>query len=142
LSVSPEATVAGFCEYVDARIRELLQHQRFPVHALERKAGLRSPGQPAGRVSVNFLPSSFSVEFGGVAASASLTNDALMDGFGLFFSGAGDQLSLSTSGAGQPFANFDAADLARRLQRVLAAMTADPRRRLASIDLLDGGERC
>src|SRR5207302_803593 len=40
LSVSPGATVAGFCEYVDARIRELLQHQRFPVHALERKAGL------------------------------------------------------------------------------------------------------
>ncbi len=141
LTVSPDLTVAGFCEYVDTRIRELLRHQRFPVHALERKVGLRSPGQPAGRVSVNFLPSTFSVQFGGVAASASLTNDALMDGFGLFFSGAGDQLLLSTSGAGQPLSNFDAADLAKRLQRVLGAMTADPGRRLSSIDLLDGGER-
>ncbi|MGN6335504.1 amino acid adenylation domain-containing protein [Mycobacterium sp.] len=140
LNVSPESTVADFCEYVDTRIQELLQHQRYPVHSLERKAGLRGLGQPAGRVSVNFLPSTFTVQFGGVAASASLTSDALMDGFGLYFSGAGDQLSLSTSGAGQPFSNFDAEDLARRLQRVLAAMTANPRRRLSSIDLLDGGE--
>ena len=81
------------------------------------------------------------MQFGGVAASASLTNFGLVDGFGLFFSGAGDQLFLSTLGAGQPFSNFDVADLAGRLERVLAAMTADPGRRLSSIDLLDGGER-
>ena len=140
LSVSPGSTVAGFCQHVDTRIREALQHQRFPVHALERKARLRGPGQPADRVSVNFLPSTFTVPFGGIAASASLTNDALVDGFGLLFSGAGDQLFLSTTGAGQPFSNFDVSDLARRLQRVLVAMTADPGRRLSSIDLLDGGE--
>ena len=39
---------------------------------------------------------------------------------------------------------FDAASieaLIERLQRVLAAMTADPTARLSSIDVLDGGER-
>ena len=140
LKASPGSTVADFCQHVDTRIREALQHQRFPVHALERKARLRGPGQPADRVGVNFLPSTFTVPFGGIAASASLTNDALVDGFGLLFSAAGDQLFLSTTGAGQPFSNFDVSDLARRLQRVLVAMTADPGRRLSSIDLLDGGE--
>src|SRR6202022_1339713 len=71
LRVSPGSTVADFCEYVDTRIREALQHQRFPVHALERKAHHRGPGQPADRVSVNFTPSTFTLTFGGVPASAS-----------------------------------------------------------------------
>ena len=71
LRVSPGSTVAGFCEHVDTRIREALQHQRFPVHALERKAHPRGAGQPADRVSVNFFPTAFTLDFGGVAASAS-----------------------------------------------------------------------
>ena len=140
LRVSPGSAVAGFCEHVDMRIREALQHQRFPVHALERKAHPRGAGRPADRVSVNFLPSTFTLSFGGVAASASLTNFGLMAGFGLIFSGAGDQLFLSTAGAGRPFSNFDVSDLARRLGRVLVAMTADPTRSLSSLDLLDAGE--
>lgn len=41
------------------------------------------------------------------------------------------------AGAGQPLPNFDVSDLVRRLQRVLAAMAADPRRRLSSLDALD-----
>ena len=100
LRVSPGSTVAGFCEHVDTRIREAVQHQRFPVHALERKAHLRGPGQPADRVSVNFLPSTFTLSFGGVTASASLTNFGPVGGFGLIFSSAGDELFLSTAGAG------------------------------------------
>ena len=55
-------------------------------------------------------------------------------------SGAGDELFLSTAGAGQPFSNFDVSDLAGRLQRVVVAMTADPTRRLSSMDLLDEPE--
>ena len=142
LRVSPGSTVAGFCEYVDTRIRELLQHQRFPVQALERKARPRGPLQSAGRVSINFVPSTFILAFGGVAASASYANpDPVGDGFGLLFLTAGDELFLSTVGAGGPFSNFDVSDLAGRLQRVLVAMTADPTRRLLSIDLLDEGER-
>ena len=110
------------------------------MHALERKAHPRGPGQPADRVSVNFLPSTMTMAFAGVAASASYTNPGLVGDFGLFFSSAGDQLFLSTAGAGQPFSNFDVSDLAGRLQRVLVAMTADPARRLSSMDLLDAGE--
>ncbi len=139
LRVSPESSVAGFCEHVDTRLREAVQHQRFPVHALERKAN-RGSGQSAERVSVNFLPATFTLDFGGVAASASLVNGGVVGDFGLFFSGAGDQLFLSTVGAGQPFSNFDVFDLPGRLERVLAAMTADPTRSLSSVDVLDGSD--
>ncbi len=117
-----------------------LQHQRFPVQALERKAN-PGMGQPADRVSVNFIPSKFSLDFGGVSASAAYTSSGVVGGFGLFFSGVGDELFLSTAGPGQPFSNFDVSDLAGRLQRVLVAMAADPARRLSSIDVLDEGER-
>ncbi len=137
LSVSPGATVADFCEHVDTRIREALQHQRYPVQALERKAYPRDPGRPTDRVNVNFIPSTFALDFGGVTASASYTSSGQVSGFGLFFAGVGEDLFLSTAGAGQPFSSFDVADLAERLQRVLMAMAADPRRRLSSIDLLD-----
>ncbi|MDH6245550.1 amino acid adenylation domain-containing protein, partial [Mycobacterium sp. OTB74] len=140
LRVSPGSSVAGFCEHVDTRIREALQHQRFPVRALENKAHPRGAGQPADRVNVNFLPSTFTVNFGGVAASASLTNAGLGSGFGLIFSGVGDQLFLSTAGAGQPLSNFDVSDLAARLRRVLVALTGDPGRLLSSVDVLDVGE--
>ena len=140
LRVSPGSSVADFCEHVDARIREALQHQRFPVHALERKAHPRGAGS-ADRVSVNFLPSTFPLDFGGVAASASLTNAGLMGGFGLIFSGVGDELFLSTAGVGQPFSGFDVSELAERLRRVLVALTADPGRSLSSVDVLDVGER-
>jgi amino acid adenylation domain-containing protein/non-ribosomal peptide synthase protein (TIGR01720 family) len=137
LKVGPGATVAGFCEHVDSRIQEALQHQRFPVHALERKG---RPEHPANRVSVNFMPSKMTMDFAGVEASASFTNPGQVGDFGFIFSGAGDQLFLSTAGDRGPFSNFDVADLARRLGRLLAAMTADPGRRLASTDLLDAGE--
>ena len=61
LTVSPESAVAGFCAHVDTRIREALQHQRFPAQALERKTHPRGPGQPSPRVSVNFAPSTFTL---------------------------------------------------------------------------------
>jgi amino acid adenylation domain-containing protein/non-ribosomal peptide synthase protein (TIGR01720 family) len=138
LKVLPGSTVADFCQHADARIREALQHQRYPVHALERKA--RGSEQPANRVSINFMPSKMTMDFAGVEASASFTNPGQVGEFGLIFSGAGDQLFLSTAGDEGPFANFDVADLARRLERLLVAMTADPGRRLSSMALLDDGE--
>ena len=138
LSVSPNCTVTDFCRQVDTRIREALRHQRFPVHALERKT--RGPGRPADRVSVNFIPAGFTLPFGGVMASASYTNSGQVGGFGLIFSSDGDQLFLSTAGVGGPLSEFDVGDLARRLQQALVAMTADPVRRLSTIDVLDAGD--
>ena len=38
LKASPGSAVADFCELVDTRMREALQHQRFPVHAIDYKA--------------------------------------------------------------------------------------------------------
>ena len=63
-----------------------------------------------------------------------------MGHFGVVFLGSSDQLLLSTAGAGQPWSNFEVANLARRLEQVLSAMAADPERRLSSIDVLDAGE--
>ena len=82
---SPGATVADFCRHADARIREALQHQRYPVHALERKAHPRLR-QPANRVSINFMPSKMTMDFAGVEASASFTNPGQVGEFGLIFS--------------------------------------------------------
>ena len=49
--------------------------------------------------------------------------------------------SWSTAGAAQPFSDFGVADIAGRLGRIFsAAMTADPRRPLSSIDVLDAAE--
>ncbi|WP_156663079.1 AMP-binding protein, partial [Mycobacterium sp. 1274761.0] len=142
LRVSPAGTVASFCEHVDTRIREALEHQRFPRHLIERRARLHGPGRAVdnARVTVNFLPSRFGLPFGGATASAVLTNGGVV-GFGLFFSSAGDELFLSTAGAGQPWASFGVSDLAHRLERVLVALTADPSRRVSSIDVLGGDER-
>ena len=140
LKVSPGSTVADFCHHADSRIREALQHQRYPVHALERKGHSHGSEQPADRVSINFMPSKMTMDFAGVEASASFTNPGQVGEFGLIFSGAGDQLFLSTAGDEGPFANFEVADLARRLETVLVAMTADPGRRLSSMALLNDGE--
>ena len=139
ISVSAGDTVSELCAHVDTRIRDAVAHQRFPVHALERKA--RGSGRLAERVNLNFIPAGFTLPFGGVMASASYTNSGQVGGFGLIFSSDGDDLFLSTAGAGGPLSNFEVADLARRIEQVLAAMAADPSRRLSSIDLLDGGEQ-
>lgn len=141
LTVSGERTVRDFCVHVDTRIREAVQHQRFPVQVLERTAEFRGDEPLADRVSVNFIPSVFTLEFGGAKASASYTNSGQVRGFGLFFSGLGDQLYLSTAGPGRPFPSVDVADLVDRLRCVLAAMTVDPSRRLRSLDLLAAWER-
>ena len=137
---SPGSAVAGFCEHVDTRLRKALQHQRFPVYVLENKARLRGSGRAPNRVIVNFIPPTYMADLAGSAASATLTNSGLVDQFGLLFTRADDELFLSTAGAGQLFSNCDVSDLAGRLHRVLVAMTADPARRLSSVDLLDEAE--
>nr|WP_327533124.1 non-ribosomal peptide synthetase [uncultured Mycolicibacterium sp.] len=140
LKSPPEATVGEFLQHVDARIRELLQHQRFPVHILDGEGGVRGPRQASNRVAVNFIPSRLTLDLAGVPVTASYTNHGPMGHFGLFFLGAGDQLFLSTAGAGEPFAKFGVANLADRLQHVVTQMAADPDRRLSSLDLLHDDE--
>src|SRR4029079_8101955 len=60
--------------------------------------------------------------------------------FAFNFLGVGEEQIVSTAGAGRPFSIFDSADLAERLQRVLAAMTDDPNRSLSSIDVINDCE--
>ncbi|MDT5049127.1 MAG: hypothetical protein QOG75_5025, partial [Mycobacterium sp.] len=137
---SPGSAVADFCEHVDIRMREALRHQRFPVHTLENKARLRDFGRAPNRVVVNLIPTTLMGDFAGAAASGILTHSGLVDQFGLVFFKDGDQLVLSTQGAGQLLADCDAFDVARRLERVVGAMTANPMRRLCSVDVLDDAE--
>ncbi|KUH75761.1 non-ribosomal peptide synthetase [Mycolicibacterium novocastrense] len=137
LSAPPELSAGEFCKHVDVRIRELLKHQRFPVHTLEGAGGLR---HTANRVAISFLPQRLTLDLGGVPATASYTNHGPVGHYGFFFSGVSDQMSLSTAGLGQPFANFNAAELAERLQRIITAMADDPDRPLSSIDELGSDE--
>ncbi|MGV0607680.1 non-ribosomal peptide synthetase, partial [Mycolicibacterium sp. XJ1904] len=132
----PESSVSDFCRHVDAKLRGALQHQRYPVQAIENTARFRTPN----RVVVNFIPPAYVADLAGSPASATLTNSGLVDQFGLLFTRVDDQLFLSTAGAGPLSANGDVHDLAHRLERVLGAMAADPARSLSSLDVLDAGE--
>lgn len=141
LNAAPQLTVAEFCRQVDTRIRELVQHQRFPVHTLEdEEFGLRGPRNAGNRVAVNFIPARLTLDLAGVPATASYTNHGPMGHYGLFFIGASDQLVLTSSGDGEPFAKFGVPNLAVRLQRLLSEMAADPDRPLSSLDSLIGDE--
>src|SRR6201997_137506 len=116
LKASPGSTVAGFCEHVDTRLREALQHQRFPVRVVENKAGLRGPGEASNRVIVNFIPTTHLGDLAGAPASGTLTHTNLVDQFGLDFFIDDDRLFLSTqarattsgsTGVGQWFSDCD-----------------------------------
>jgi nonribosomal peptide synthetase DhbF len=138
LKASPGSAVSGFCELVNTRIREALQHQRFPVHSIDYKARLRGSGQASNRVVINFM-AKHTGHLAGAAATGTLTHAGPVQ-FGLVFFSDDDQLFLSTAGAEQFFPNCDVRDLAKRLEGVLVAMAADPGRSLSSVDLLDAGE--
>ncbi|KAA1248435.1 non-ribosomal peptide synthetase, partial [Mycobacterium simiae] len=140
LQLTPESSVADFCEYVHRRIGEVLRHQRFPVNVLENEGHGRGAGRASNRVGVNFIPSTTVLPFNGAPARGAPTTSGFVSHFGLFFFGDGDRIFLSTTGGGRPFSNFDVADLAARLEKVLAALVADPGRALSSVDVLDGAE--
>uniref|UniRef100_UPI0026173CA6 non-ribosomal peptide synthetase n=1 Tax=Mycobacterium sp. TaxID=1785 RepID=UPI0026173CA6 len=140
LNASPDATFADFCRHVDKRSREALRHQQFPTRTLDGEGDFNGPRQAPNRVVVNFVPARLTLSLGDVPATAKYTSFGPVGHFGLFFLGFGDQQFLSTVGTGQPFSNFDVADLAERLQRVLATMAADPGRPLSSLDVLRTGE--
>ncbi len=132
--------MAEFCAQVDARIREALVHQRFPVEGAGACGEHAGSGEVADRPVIDFLPSAFTVPFGGATASASLMS-GLGRGSGLMFTGAGDELLLSTFGTDPVSASVRVTEMAGHLERVLAAMTADPARRLSSVDPLAGAQR-
>ena len=140
LNVAAASTVKDLCGHVDARIREALLHQRYPVPALERRIHHRGLAQSSERVVIDIFPMAFSVDFGGIPAMASMTNSSFVGGFGFVFSGVGHELFLSTLGSGI-FSDMDVPDLASRLEQVLGAMAADPTRPLSSVDVLDTAER-
>ena len=142
LSLSTPAgdTVANFCKQVDVRIRETLQHQRFPVQVLEDEGHHLGTRQALNRVIVELLPPTTIGPFGHAPASAMCTTSGRVGYFRLFIVSVGEQVFLRTSGAGRPFSHFESGDLAHRLARLLDAMSADPARVLSSMDLLDDAE--
>ncbi|HZU49250.1 MAG TPA: amino acid adenylation domain-containing protein, partial [Mycobacterium sp.] len=140
LKAAPGSTVADFCRHVDSRMREALEHQRFPVHVLENTSCSRNGEHPPNRVVLNFIPATRLADFAGAPGSGTVTHSGFEDQLELWFIRAGDQLFLNTAGPKQHFSDSDPRDLAVRLERVLTAMTADPERLLASIDVLDEPE--
>ncbi|CAM4193027.1 Dimodular nonribosomal peptide synthase [Mycobacterium basiliense] len=130
LRLSAGSTVAELCEHVDSRIREAVQHQRFP-------AATRS----AGAVSVNVFPLAAIAPFGEAPASVLYRNFGRVEQFKMSFISDGRRMSLITAGAGPPLAELDVAVVANRLDKLLATMASDPGRRLSSIELIDQRER-
>ncbi|MGV0801702.1 peptide synthetase, partial [Mycolicibacterium elephantis] len=141
LKVSPDTTVAGFCEHVDNRVQEALRHQRFPVRAIENKARFQGIGRSSTRAVINFIPTTRLADFAGAAGSGTVTHTGMVDQFGLVIIRNDEELFLSTSGVGELFAGCDARELADRFERVLMAMTADPARPLSTMDVRDQEER-
>ncbi|WP_286174749.1 AMP-binding protein, partial [Mycobacterium sp. DL99] len=150
LRASPGSEVSSFCEHVDARLREALQHQRFPVRAIENKAHLRGSAQAPNRVILNFIPTTHLANIAGATATGTLTHTNLVDQFGLDFFIDDDRLFLGaqpsettsgSAGAGQWLSDCGARDLVQRLERVLVGLTADPTRLLSSVNLLGADER-
>ncbi|WP_081287064.1 condensation domain-containing protein, partial [Mycobacterium colombiense] len=140
LKASPEAAFADFCRNVDTRMREALQHQRFPVHTIDYKARLRGSGQASNRVVINFIPATHMGDLAGAPVSGTLTHAGPVE-FGLVFFRDGDQLFVSTVGSGPFFSDLDVVGLAERLERVLVGMTVDVGQSLSSIEVLDEAER-
>ncbi|WP_420799449.1 amino acid adenylation domain-containing protein [Mycobacterium celatum] len=141
LKASPWQAVAAFCEHVDARMREALEHQRFPVRVLENRSRPRGSQEPSNRVLLNFIPTTRLADFAGAAGSGAVTHSGFEDQLELWFIRAEDQLFLDTAGPGQLLADCDVHGLVGRLERVMLAMTADPARALSSIEVVDAGER-
>ncbi|MBZ4551640.1 condensation domain-containing protein, partial [Mycobacterium avium] len=148
LKASPGSSVTSFCEHVDTRLGEALQHQRFPVHTIENKR--RGSTQTSNRVILNFIPTTNLANIAGARVSGTLTHTNLVDQLGLDFFSDHDRLFLGMQpgattggfgGAGQWLSDCDVHDVVGRLERVLVAMTADPGRRLSSVDVLGVGER-
>ncbi|KUI46854.1 non-ribosomal peptide synthetase, partial [Mycobacterium sp. GA-1199] len=136
LKVPPDLSFADFCVGVHTRIEEALEHQRFPVHSIDYRASLRGSGQASNRVVINYIPAKHTGHLAGVAATGTLTHAGPVE-FGLVFFKDDDELFLSTVGAGQFFPDCDVRDLVERLERVMAAMAADPERRLCSVSVLN-----
>src|SRR5262249_24816508 len=121
--------------------REALRHQRFPVQAVGSDSGLRDSRRAANRLVVNFILARLGLDLGGVPATATFTTFGPVAHFGFFFLGFGNQNSLSTVGAGEPFSNIDPAELVAKLELVLAAMAADSTRPLSSLSVLVEAEQ-
>ena len=140
LKASPNSAVTDFCRHVDTRIHEAVRHQRFPVHFLEKKAGLRGSDEAPNRVVVNFIPTGRVADFAGAAGWGVVTHSGVEEQLELWFIRADEQLFLRMAGPGQLVSDRDSRELVPRLERVLMAMTADPGRSLSSLDLLDSAE--
>ncbi|WP_421841963.1 amino acid adenylation domain-containing protein [Mycobacterium sp.] len=141
LKVSPDSEVSAFCEHVDTRIREALQHQRFPVRTIENKSRLDGVMQAPNRVVINYIPTTRLADLAGASGSGAVTHSGFEDQLELWFIRADEKIFLNTAGPRRLFFDGDVRDLVKRLERVLVAMTADPGRSLWSIDVLDEVER-
>ncbi|MCV7009258.1 non-ribosomal peptide synthetase [Mycobacterium gordonae] len=128
LTTPPGSSVADLCRHADSQIREIVQHQWFPVQTLSG---------PYRGVALNFFPPTSVPHFGAAPASLVYTNFGRGDRFGLFFMNEGQRLLVTTAGVGAPSNDFAGAALAGRLAGLLTRMAADPGRRLSSVNLLD-----
>ena len=116
-------------------------HQRFPVHGPGTQSPSARSEPDADRVVIDFFPIAFSLDFGGVAGDG--VDDQLLLRGRLRVGLLRRRRRAFPQHAGRRDCSriWTSPELARRLEQVLVAMTADPPRRLSSMDVLDAAER-
>lgn len=136
LQTSPTMTVADFCRHTDIRIKEAVQHQRFPVHTLIDDYHLGIRESTVSKLAVNILPRPAFRRFGSATATGICLSFGGVDGFEMLFSGDGNGMRLYIQGELDPSSEArEAATFSRHLQHLLNAIVADPQRTLASLDV-------
>ena len=141
LRVTPDMTCAELARAVSHQTRQALRRQRFPGLQIAREAPFYGPGARSFGPVVNVKPFDYDFTFAGAAARLhNLTGGPVEDLADVFYdTGAGLQLDLDASAA--RYSAEAAADLKRRLLRVLAAFAADGAQRVGDLALLEDGER-
>lgn len=143
LAMSADMTMETLCQQTARRVREALRHQRYRYEDLRRDLGLMMPHQQIAWIGVNIEPFDYALRFGEhPAIPHNLCNGSIED-LMVFIYDRGDNQDLRIDFDANP-ALYDApelADHARRLLRLVEAVTADPAAPIGSFDLLGPAER-
>ncbi|MFC9897769.1 amino acid adenylation domain-containing protein [Nocardia sp. NPDC127579] len=130
LTVRPSQSFADLCEHADLRLREAIEHGRYPVR---RNGG---PGGTRSRIEVNLFPPFPTRDFGTATAHRVLLSAGPVPRFGFYFF-RDDALTLRTIGTGPLLPGFHVA----RTRRTLAAIVARFDVPIGTIDVLTVLER-
>jgi amino acid adenylation domain-containing protein/non-ribosomal peptide synthase protein (TIGR01720 family) len=141
LFVGPDATVEGVVQQVSREVRGMLRHQRFRGERLIRE----TLGRPARSFGTKVNVMAFyegAMLFGAPASGDNICTGPVTDlAISLDPMGGRSELRIDLEGNEALYSPQEIEALAGRLIRVLAAIAANPARRIGDIELLEPAER-